>query len=286
MIRKQLQERVLAFCIILIFFVLGVHFFATKTNTILQGVHIPTPTPTHEPPFGTYKVPTIPKKDFYTIAMVGDSMTNALGPHGGKLSEQLNSLYQSTPGHQHILIDNYAQGGTNILEMFDQMNKKITMGDVVLSPLLSRQVDMILIESFGYNPLSQFPTQEGLAKQTQTLEQTMKLLIKQHPKTAIVFVATIAPNKETYAQDEKIGNLSDRINEAEERMAYIKNHIAFARTHSIPLIDIYDASLTQNGDGNLLYISSTDHIHPSFMGINFIDSQIANFIYQSNILPH
>jgi lysophospholipase L1-like esterase len=235
-----------------------------------------TPTPTKEEPYGMYVPPKIPKKDFYRIAMVGDSMTNALGTYGGKLSEYLNTLYQSTPGHQRILIDNYAVGSTNILDLHEQMIPKIT--DV--------QPDLILIESFGYNPLSQLGLVEGQKKQTQVLEETMKLLTTKYPNTAVIFVATIAPNKETYAQDENKGStLLDRTAQAEERMVYIKNHMAYAAAHRIPLIDIYDKTLMQNGDGNLLYINPNDHIHPSFAGLDFIDHEIANFIYDSQILP-
>ena len=132
-------------------------------------------------------------------------MTEALGPHGGKLNEFINTLYQSTPGHQRIVIDNYAKGSTNLLGLQDAMTQKTITGDAVLDPLLSRSFDLILIESFGYNPLSQLGIEDGLKKQTQTLDQLMKLLTTTHPHSAIIFVATIAPNKETYAQEESPG---------------------------------------------------------------------------------
>lgn len=283
-IQKKLKERVVGVGIVLVLLALGLYFSPIKTNTLFEKL-VPSPTPTPIPPFGTYQAPTIAKKDFYRIAMVGDSMTNVLGIHGGALSEKLNMLYQSESGHQRILIDNYAMGSTNILELNDQMNRKVTLGNVVLDPLLSRSFDMILVESFGYNPLSQFGVTNGLEKQKETLDQAMKLLTKRYPNTAIVFVATIAPNKETYGLEENVGALSDRIAQAQERMAYIRDHMDFAKAHGIPLIDIFDASLTSDGDGNILYVSPTDHIHPSFAGIDFIDTQIANFIYQSKILP-
>ena len=68
-------------------------------------------------------------------------------------------------------------------------------------------------------------------------------------------------------------------------MEYIKNHIAYAKAHNIPLIDIYDKSLTPEGDGDLSNINPNDHIHPSFKGIDFISQEIANFIYENQILP-
>lgn len=251
--------------------------------TVLKS---PTQTPTKDEPFGIYISPKIPKKDVSIIFMVGDSMTEALGPHGGKLNEFINTLYQSTPGHQKIVIDNYAKGSTNILGLSNAMAQKTISGDVVLDPLLSRSFDLILIESFGYNPLSQLGIPEGLKKQTQTLDELMKLLTTTHPNAAIIFVATIAPHKATYAQEVSPGRtLAEREMQAQERMDYIKNHIAYAKSHNIPLIDIYDKSLTPNGDGDLSNINPTDHIHPSFKGTAFISQEIANFIYDNQIIP-
>jgi len=66
---------------------------------------------------------------------------------------------------------------------------------------------------------------------------------------------------------------------------YIKNHMAYAQTHKIPLIDIYNKSLTPTGDGNLAYINPIDHIHPSFKGAEFISDEIANYIYDNQIFP-
>jgi lysophospholipase L1-like esterase len=114
----------------------------------------------------------------------------------------------------------------------------------------------------------------------------METLIKKHPKSAIVFVATIAPNKANYG---KIANPNDplvaRAQQVEERTAYIKNHIDYAKKHNIPLINIYEKSLTPEGDGNLEYINPFDYIHPSAVGIELIADELANFIYESQIFP-
>lgn len=256
-----------------------------KSNKIITG-NSPTPTPKKDEPFGMYTLPSIPKKDVYIIFMVGDSMTEALGPHGGKLNEFINTLYQSTPGHQRVVIDNYAKGATNILGLQDVMDAKLVVGGAVLDPLLSRRFDLILVESFGYNPPSELGLEGGLKKQTQTLDTLMKKLTTTHPHSAIIFVATIAPHKATYAQEESPGKtITEREAAAEERMEYIRNHIAYAKAHNIPLIDIYNKSLTPNGDGDPVNVNPNDHIHPSFVGRDFISQEIANFIYENQILP-
>src|SRR5260221_2040098 len=133
-------------------FIISILLLFLSTNRTLPTKTTLSPSPTIEVPFGMYKSPQIPQKTYYRIAMLGDSMTAALGPHGGRLSEILNTLYQSTPGAQRILIDNYAQGATNILSLKSQMTTKITTGDAVLDPLISQSVDLILIEPFGNNP--------------------------------------------------------------------------------------------------------------------------------------
>ena len=267
------------------FFVVGLIIFLFQTKAVMvKGIptfiFLPTFTPTPTP-FTTYVIPKIAKKDYYRIVMVGDSMTQVLSIHGGELSDDLNTLFQSTPGHQKILIDNYAVGGKNITQIESQMQNATDQ----LPALLSSDFDMILIESCGYNPLSSLGIDNGLKKQSQTLLDLVQLLLRTHPKAAIVFVATVAPNKETYAEDEGLKTIAERTAEANERSDYIKNHMAFANTYHIPLIDIYSPSLISNGDGNLKYINPGDHIHPSQTGVDFIASTIANYIYNSSILP-
>src|SRR5450759_5794636 len=59
---------------------------------------IPTLTPSPTPfIFRSYTAPVIEKKPAYTIVMIGDSMTAALGPHGGGLSEYLKCLLYTSP---------------------------------------------------------------------------------------------------------------------------------------------------------------------------------------------
>lgn len=265
--------------------------YLVKANTQLHGrvkpqqppVSLKAPPP---PPFvfRTYTSPKIEKKSTYTIFMIGDSMTLALGPHGGTFNKFINELYKKD--NIYILIDNYAQGSTNILSVGDQLTKKTTYWDSTFEPLLSRDFDLILVESFGYNPLSHLGTPEGLKKQEEALNELMKTLITAHPRSAIVFVATIAPNKENYAKKVLLRVPTvDRIQQAEERMAYIENHINYAKSHNIPIINVYEKSLNSQRDGELKYINPDDYIHPSFEGVDFIGREIANFIYENQILP-
>lgn len=234
--------------------------------------------------FTTYTPPKIERKNLYTIFMIGDSMTHALGPHGGTFYDYISKLYDKD--HIGILVDNYSAGSTNILSVGDELTQETTYWDSTFPPLLDRDFDLILVESFGYNPLSQFGIEGGIAKQNEALDKLMTMLITTHPNSAIVFVATIAPNKENYARKVLLNTpTSERIAQAEERMAYIENHIAYAKSHNIPIINIYEKTLDEKHDGQVKYINPDDNIHPSFAGVDFIGHEIANFIYENQILP-
>lgn len=234
--------------------------------------------------FESYTAPTIDKKDMYTIVMIGDSMTHALGPHGGTMNSFINDLYKNTGSH--ILINNYAQGAKNILQAEEQLTKETKYAEFTFPPLLSSDFDLILIESFGYNPLSHLGIEAGLIKQTETLDLLMTKIIGEKPNARVVFVASIAPNRENYALNvSKEIRVEERIKQAEERMTYIENHIEYARLHNIPVVNIYQKSQDETGSGNLKYINPTDFIHPSHEGIDFIGREIAAFVFYNNILP-
>ncbi len=278
---------------LLVFSILGTiaYLAGVKSNTQIAQTKVvatpqatATPTPIKDEEFTKYTAPVIEKKREYSIVMIGDSMTHALGPHGGPFNEKINELYKP---HDHgIVIDNYASGSTNILTIDKAMNTKTTFAEYTFEPLLSRQFDLILIESFGYNPLSQFGVEKGIKKQNEELDKLMKTLIRTHPKSAIFFVATIAPNKANYGKIANPNDTSDgRAKQAEERIAYIKNHIEYAKSLNIPVINIFEKSLTPEGDGNLEYINPDDYIHPSAVGIELIGQELASFIYESQILP-
>ena len=285
---RKISKIIVAFFIFLPFVLTGIGLYYLKNidryTKVIAAPQVPTPTAAKDEPFRTYKPPKIATKDVYTIFLVGDSMTHALGPHGGKFNEFLTERYK--PHGKGILIDNYARSSTNILMLREAMTTETTYWDSTFQPLLSQKFDLILIESFGYNPLSQFPLEEGLKKHTEVLDETMKTLQRDHPEAGVLFVATIAPNREHYAE-KVLPNLTaeERAKQAEERITYIQHHIDYAKSHNIPLINIYEKSLTETGEGDIKYINPDDSIHPSFEGIDFIGHELANFIYKNNILP-
>ena len=215
----------------------------------------------------------------YTIVMVGDSMTETLG-NSDELKKFLSDYY---PGKSFEVL-NYGFGATNILSVMDRVTQETEHGRK-FRPIGDIDYNLILLESFGENPLSEYKLEEGLQHQTQELDKIVSALKETNPKGKIVFVATISPNKVIFAQNQVDLSEEKRTDWVKERIAYIKNHIAYANNHNIPIINIFEKSLMENGDGNPDYISKDDYIHPSPTGIIFISKEIADFIYKNNIFP-
>ncbi len=232
----------------------------------------PSSTPTPTPVVLKEALP----KDAYTIIMVGDSMTESLGPNSDKLREYLKINYPT----KIFGIYNLAKGSTSILSLQEILDKDV---------IKSREFEVILIESFGYNPLSDLSLEAGLKKQTETLDKAVNSIrnVKTNSEvnSIIVFVATIAPNREKYGQGAVDLSPEKRAEWADERTAYIKNHMEYARENNIPLINVYDKSLNKEGTGDLEYIEGGTFIHPSKKGIELISKEIADFLLNSKILP-
>lgn len=247
---------------------------ATKTQS-------PKPSPSLAP-----LAKSVPPADAYTIIMVGDSMTQLLGEDSNALRNHLKEHYPK----KVFGIFNYAAGSTSILSVDDKLNKPtISIYSKDYPPILEREFDLILIESFGNNPLSQYPIEQGLKKQTETLDKIVYQLRTTHPKSVIAFLSTVAPLKEHYAEGTVDLSPEKRTEWANERIAYIQNHINYAQDHGIYIINAYEKSLKTDDKGNKQanpdFINNSDHIHPSPAGIDFISKTISDFIFDNKILP-
>lgn len=232
------------------------------------------------PPVVHYMQPTIPTKPSYTIIFVGDSMTESLGQNFDDLRTDLKKDY---PGKTFGLF-NYGFGSTNILSVEDRLNHDTNYQGTNFPAILGRYFDVIIVESFGNNPLSQFALDVGLAKQTNALEYMVAELADTHPNSLIVFIATVAPSQALYGKGAVDLSTLVRIQWANERRAYIENHINFAKSHNIPLINVYAKTMDKNGLAITKYLDPNNYIHPSAAGVSFISQMIADFLYQGHIL--
>ncbi|MDP3733194.1 MAG: SGNH/GDSL hydrolase family protein, partial [Candidatus Daviesbacteria bacterium] len=167
---------------------------------------------------------------------------------------------------------------TNILSLPDRLQNLTNYNGRISEPILNTDFDLILIESFGHNPLSQYSLDEGLKKHNEVLDQAIEMIKQRQPRARVILLATIAPHADRYA--EGVANLTteERKKWAKERISYIENHIDYAKLHKLPVIDA-------RGGGNIDYINTNDFIHPSVTGIQFISKEIADFIFKNRVLP-
>lgn len=240
-----------------------------------------TPTPTITP-FRTYTNPTsLEKSDEFFIYLVGDSMMHSLGPRGGYFNEDVSNAHKGI----FLQIFNYSEANQSIATLPKRLTEEVQADhDLLLKPILegNPDPDLIIIESFGYNPLSDYGVEEGLRRQNEYLTEIMTTLTNRYPNTVIMFMATIAPDRELYGKNI---DLSDRETQANERIAYLENHIEYAREHNIPLINVYEESLDGTGDGDVRYISPDDTIHPSDAGMELMSEVMTRRILEENVFP-
>lgn len=256
------------FCLILAF-LLAIFVYTTRFQTQKTKQALSTPKLSAQ---GQVKYP-----QDYTFLLVGDSMTQALG-NCDELRRYLKEYYPS----KSFEFLNYGFGSTNILSLQARLEQDTEFGRT-FRPITQIDFDILLLESFGNNPLSQLPLEEGLKKQTDALDSAMETLKRTNPRAKVIFVATIAPNKAKYGQGVVDLTSEQRVKWVDERIAYVQNHLEFAKSRNIPYINIFEKSL-KDGDGNLEYLLETDYIHPSPSGVYFISRQIADFIHENRIL--
>lgn len=208
----------------------------------------------------------------YQIVIVGDSMTESLG-NNDELRAYLKKYYPD----KTFLVLNYGYGSTNILSVTERLEKETFHGRN-FQPILAIPFDIIILESFGHNPLSGLSSEEGLKKQNETLDYIVKKIKETHPNAKLVFMATIAPNSKKYGGEALDLTVQKRAAWANERKQYIKNHIKYAQDHQIPLINVYQKSLDKRGDGDLNYIETKSYIHPSPIGLYLIGEEVAKVV--------
>src|SRR3990172_9163732 len=208
-----------AFVLVLLLILITSVFYVLNSPAVTSQPEKKPPTPT--PYLFPYKNPSITKNRSYRIVIVGDSIVATLGLNANVLRENLISYYPDS----EFVTYNYGFPSTNVLSLYDRLKEDI----------LKQGFELIIIESFGYNPLSQYPLAEGLKKQNEELERSVRLILSKKPNAALAFLTPIAPDPVYFA----IGSLDlspeVRRSWVKERIAYIDNHRKFAQGKGIPV---------------------------------------------------
>jgi len=231
----------------------------------------PTPTPI---------TPHPARQKHYAIAMLGDSMTDTLGPELPHLKKKLNSLF---PGTTFTLL-NYGVGATNIDYGITRITNPYTYLGKDIPSLVSQSPDIVIIESFGYNP---YPFEQGaLDKHWLALATAVDLIRNRLPAAKIIIAVTIAPNSQVFATGAAGLSFTQEGRTAHTNTikGYLDSTVKFAQSQDLPLADAYHPSLMSNGDGNTLYINPGDHIHYSEAGRDLVAQKIVDAILANKLL--
>lgn len=216
----------------------------------------------------------------YTIVLLGDSMTEILG-NADELRGYLNEYFPE----KTFEVLNYGYGSTNILSAKERLTQITHHAGRDFRPILDIDFDYLIIESFGHNPLSEYPLEEGLRKQTGALDDIFQLISTESAKEKLVFLSTIGTNKNNYAKNAKKELTPDQRKEwALERDRYIQNHLSQAKFYGLPGIDVFNPSLDSNGNVKSFLVRDIDNIHPSPKGVMFISKKIADFLVTNKLI--
>lgn len=264
--------------------------FGALTAPVVTPTVTPSPTPT--PASAVLGVQTTPsltptptiayraRQKHYAVAVLGDSMVDTLGPDIPHLKRKLTALF---PGTTFTML-NYGVGATNIDYGLTRITNNYTYLGHDVPSLISQAPDVVIIESFGYNP---YPYDEGaLDKHWLQLAAIVDLISDRLPATKIVIAATIAPNSQLFG-DGAPGlafSPADKHARTKTIKEYLDSTVKFAQSQGLPLADAYHASLMSNGDGNVLYINGGDHIHYSEAGRDLFAQKVADSIVSNRLL--
>lgn len=231
----------------------------------------PTPTP---------KATNNTKKPSYTIAVLGDSMVDTLGPGVPNLKNGLEKIYPKT----EFTVLNYGVGGTNIDYGLERVTSTYTYLGNTIPALVTQHPDIVVIESFGYNP---YIFDEGaIDKHWLQLAAIIDTTRRYLPAVKIVIAATIAPDPATFGDGGAM--LSFSLEDKRKRTGVIKKYlestVKFAQSQKLPLADAYHASLDSQGNGKAEFINGGDHIHPSEIGKELFAKKVIEAIDSNNLL--
>lgn len=202
--------------------------------------------------------------DTITIAVFGDSMVDTLGT---QLPYFKSSLQNYFPRAKFRLF-NYGLGAQNIEEAIKRLDQTYKQGERNYPPLPELNADIIVVNSFAYNPFGE--TEDPLYQHWANLV-ILTSILEEKTNAKIIVLADIAPSPSQVLEN------TPTINQ------YLQNTIEFSQAYHLPLANVYEKSLTTNGQGDLKYIDNHDHIHPSSSGQRLTGQVLAQTIYQLNL---
>lgn len=218
------------------------------------------------------------EKTWVTIALLGDSMTDTLQSGLPQLDKLLKVAY---PDYTFSLL-NYGQGGTDIESGLFRLTNTTTYLGREYPSVLSYKPDILVVESFGYNPWSW--EKFDLDRQWLTIAKIIDTVKANSPDTKIILASSIAPNTKIFGDGALNWNNNDKWKKATTIKLYLQNMVNFATSQNYPLADAYHPSLDSSQEGMEKYINEGDHLHPSEEGKQLFSQKIVEAIIKNNFI--
>jgi hypothetical protein len=213
-----------------------------------------------------------------TVAVLGDSMTNALGDNIPGLEAALKRYY---PEYQFRIL-NYGSESSNIENGFYRLTNDHEILGKKYTSVIAQKPDIIIVESFAYNNFGN--TQAGIDRHWTNLSAITATIAQDSPTSKIIIAVTISPNSNIFA-DESLDKLTlgEKIERSNTVKLYLQNTVNFAKTQNYPLADVFSASM-KNGEGISDFISESDHIRPSALGIQLFCETLAKTVFDYRLI--
>lgn len=211
-----------------------------------------------------------PSKTSYTIAAFGDSMVETMGENLDYLDKSLKGKYPDT----NFKLYNYGIGSQNVVEGLARFHNPFSYKTRNYPPIDKINADIIIISSFGYNPLSPYDRDKHWLN--------LKNLVLEARKTGAkaYILAEIAPLKSGFGKGPGGIDWTDEMIkvQVEHIIEQLDNAVGLADNLKVPLINAYAQSKVDGKYGNPIYVGTHDGIHPSIEGEIFMADIISSVI--------
>ncbi|OGK09480.1 hypothetical protein A2767_04090 [Candidatus Roizmanbacteria bacterium RIFCSPHIGHO2_01_FULL_35_10] len=207
-------------------------------------------------------------RNFYTVAIIGDSMVDTMGEVLEYLDSELKTKYPKTK----FLLYNYGTGAQNIETGLARFGSHFKYQTRDYQSIPELKPDVLIVASFSYNPFTPHDRDRHWLTLTKLVEEAKQVTPR------VYMLAEIAPLRKDFGKGPQGVNWSyDSNYEHSLRIIQqLENAVGLAKTLGVPLIDAFTPSFnSETREGKREYVNPSDGIHPSVEGHKFMAEKIA-----------
>src|SRR3989338_4393511 len=165
-----------------------------------------------------------PIRTTYVIALLGDSMTDTLNPYLNTFKKLLTDKYPK----YSLPVLNFGQGSTDLESGLKRLTTASSYNGKYYPSVLSYKPDILVIESFAYNPWSNAET--DLNRQWITYAKMIDVVKEKSPNTKILFAVNIGPNAYKFGDNSLNLSATQKKEKTDTIKKYLLNLIRFTES--------------------------------------------------------